>query len=101
MQAKIMTADKAQPDCVWKWLQLADMSGLQVSLAAMAERAVSVDRKGCVNAENMQGLSTSSMRELIAALANAGSMQGTTWQAHCSSCKRTQTMACRCTCCGR
>jgi hypothetical protein len=71
VQARVMTADKAQPNCIWKWLQLADQSGLKVSLAAMAECAVSVDRIGCLKEENIQELSTSSMRQLIAALVKA------------------------------
>lgn len=101
-QAKIMTADHSKPDCAWKWLQLADQSGLEVALAAMAQRAVQSDRKGCCKEENMQGLSNKCMGHLVRKLAEgSGYTVGSSWYAHCKYCCVERVMQCRCTSCSR
>lgn len=61
------TGDEA-PESVWKWLQLADRSGLTVCLAALADRAAQVDWQACSKDENLQGLSPAAMRQLVKAM---------------------------------
>jgi hypothetical protein len=95
-----MTADHTKPDCVWKWLQLADQSGLDVSLGALAQRAVDWDRTGCCKEENMQGLSNKCMVHLTRKLAENYTV-GSSWYAHCKYCNTQRVMQCCCASCQR
>jgi hypothetical protein len=70
--ARLMGPVSNQPDHVWKWLRLADAAGLKASLGAVARRAVSVDRAGCLRDENMQGLSPAVVKHIMRALVETG-----------------------------
>jgi len=75
------SASAPETQTVWKWLQLADKSGLTECLAALGARAAEVDWRACGSDENLQGLSIAAMKELIKAMVPKH-------RPNCSSCTR-------------
>lgn len=65
----VLTGSAAVPDLsVWKWLRLADELRLGC-MPAHVTQAVAVDRAGCSNLANTQGLSAATLQRMVAALA--------------------------------
>lgn len=54
---------------IWHWIKQADKAGLRV-LPAMLRHVVLVDRPGCVQNENLQGLSSATLLQLVKGLAS-------------------------------
>ena len=63
--------------CIWKWLLLADEVCLSSCLPALINRAVEIDRAGCSNLDNLQGLSAATLSQLVVAVAEALPLSGT------------------------
>lgn len=60
--------------CVWKWLRLADKSGLQDCLSVMAAKAPEVDRQGCAAMERLSDYSLLVLKQLLVACAGQAGM---------------------------
>jgi hypothetical protein len=103
MKASSATAESKEPppaDSVWRWLHLADKSGLTVCLPAIARRAVELDRAGCSSDKLQQlGLSNGALLQMVAALAASPAVQSI--EKYCSPCYATRSFKLTCTTCRR
>jgi hypothetical protein len=60
-----LDADPKSEKSAWKWLMLADKSGLQDCLSVLAAKAAEVDCQGCAAMERLDGLSAPVLKQLL------------------------------------
>lgn len=90
-------AASAPTNSVWKWMHLADKSGLTICLPNIAKRAVEVDRAGSSKTDNLLGLSSGALMHMVAAMAATTSF-GKAGIGRCDRCRSDRYF--RCASCG-
>lgn len=105
--ANTLVADPKSEQFIWRWVQLADKSGLQQCLSALADRATFIDRAGCSNVANLAGLTQHALQQLVVSCAGRPGRPalGDTSDMHCYNCSysstRTHKLAWTCGSCRR